>query len=318
MTHHVALFVFPGFQLLDAAGPASVYEGANAALGKAFYKITIVSPKGGAVRSVSGLTLESTAISRVRSKVLDSAFIVGGDEAGVTAMLRDRASATWMAQAFANTGRHGSVCSGSVLLAQWGLIQERRFATHWIAAPIVRANWPELDLDAESIFVEDGTLWTSAGVTAGIDMTLALVERDHGADVVRQIAQRLVLPVRRAGWQSQYSPLLQTQAARGGRYADLIAWMSTRLSKSLTVERLAERAGESVRTFHRHFTEASGFTPAEFVTRQRLELAQKLIRDGSSLKEASVKSGFSNAANLASAFRKHTGLSAAEWRHLHG
>ncbi len=256
-------------------------------------------------------------MARVKSATLDSVFLAGGDETGMRAIMRDKAAARWMTGAFAETPRHGSVCSGSAILAAWSLIKGRRFATHWSAVAAVQQNWPAENLDPDSIFVEDGTLWTSAGVTTGIDMTLAIVERDHGADIARQIAQRLVLPMRRAGWQSQYSPLLDTQSARDGRYADLIAWMSTHLAKPLTVETLEDRAGESVRTFHRHFTQASGFTPAEFVARQRLERAQSLIRNGACLKEASVKSGFSDAAHLSAAFKRQFGLSAAEWPNLH-
>jgi transcriptional regulator GlxA family with amidase domain len=321
MPHRVALAVFDGFQLLDATGPASVYGSANDALGsapEASYELQIVSACGGAVTSSSGVAVLTTAIADIAPTSLDSMFVVGGDDAGLRRASQDAALHDWVRAVQHCASRMGAICSGSVLLAHWGLIGTRRFASHWEAVPQIRQRWPELALDAESIFVEDGPLWTSAGVTTGIDMTLALVERDHGPAIARAVSQRLVLSVRRPGWQSQFSPLLAAQGGRGGRYADLIAWVATRLDQPLPVEALAERAGETLRSFHRNFTSATGSTPAQFITRTRLDRARSLIEDGRPLKQVAGMAGFANPARLSAAFQRELGLTAGEYRMLHG
>jgi transcriptional regulator GlxA family with amidase domain len=313
--HRVALIVFDGFQLLDIAGPASVYGAANDLLGYAAYQPIIVSRDGGAVRASCGLALESVALSAATPASFDSLFMTGGEEVDLRAAAADMALRDWTTSASASAKRFGSVCSGSVILAAWDLIGERKFATHWAAAAEVRRRWPDLALDSDAIYVADGSLWTSAGVTTGIDMTLALIDADHGAALARSIAQRLVLSARRPGWQSQFSPMLATE---GGRYADLIDWIGGNIARPLPVEALAERAGESLRSFHRNFTAATGSTPAQFITRHRVDRARALIVDGIALKHVAAQTGFAGVAQLSAAFAKIVGMTANEWRVVHG
>jgi transcriptional regulator GlxA family with amidase domain len=313
--HRVALIVFNGFQLLDTAGPASVYGAANDALGYNAYEVIIVSSNGNAVRSSCGLAVESISLSKIEPESLDSLFMTGGEEAGLRAAAADTALRDWTNAATKHANRFGSVCSGSLILAAWDLIGARKFATHWAATAQVQNRWPHLALDPDAIYVTDGPLWTSAGVTTGIDMTLAIVEADHGTALSRAIAQRLVLSARRPGWQSQFSPTL---AAQGGRYADLIDWIGTNIAKPLPVETLAERAGESLRSFHRNFTAATGSTPAQFVTRCRIDRARALIVEGVPLKQVAVQTGLLNVAQLSAAFTKIIGMTANEWRVVHG
>ncbi len=328
MTHRVAIAVFDGFQLLDATGPASVYGSANDAFAGVYdagvapksgaaYTVIMASTRGGPVSSSCGVTIMTTAIADMAPAHLDSLFLVGGEDEGLRLASEDRALRDWTRAVHGHTSRMGSICSGSLLLAHWGLIGSRRLATHWDAVPHIRKNWPELALDAESIFVEDGPLWTSAGVTTGIDMTLAIVERDHGPRIARAVAQRLVLSVRRPGWQSQFSPMLAAQAGRDDRYADLIAWIVTRLDKPLPVELLAERASETLRSFHRNFTAATRTTPAKFINRARIDRARALIEEGRSLKQVAGMTGFASAARLAAAFERELGLTASKYRMLH-
>jgi transcriptional regulator GlxA family with amidase domain len=311
----VALIVFNGFQLLDTAGPASVYGAANDALGYNAYEVIIVSRKGGSVRSSCGLAVETISTSKIEPESIDSLFMTGGEEAGLRAAAADEQLRHWTSSASATTSRFGSVCSGSVILAAWDLIGARKFATHWAATAEVQNRWPHLALDPDAIYVTDGTLWTSAGVTTGIDMTLAIVEADHGTVLSRAIAQRLVLSARRPGWQSQFSPTL---AIQGGRYADLIDWISANIGRPLNVETLAERAGESLRSFHRNFTAATGTTPAQFVTRRRVDHARALIVEGMTLKQVATQTGFAGVAQLSAAFAKVVGMTANEWRVVHG
>jgi transcriptional regulator GlxA family with amidase domain len=317
MVQRIALLVFPGFQMLDATGPASVFGGASEAVAGA-YAVTLLSGAGGPVNGLCGLSLTTTALGDAPPGQFDSFFIVGGNEAGIAAAIAQGGLRRWATVAAGLHARYGSICSGSVILAAWGLIGTRRFATHWRAAAEMRRRWPQLQLDPEAIFVEDGALWTSAGVTTGIDMALAMVERDHGPALAQAIAQRLVLATRRPGWQSQFSPALQAQVAEKGRYSGLANWLDEHVDEAISVETMADYCHESLRSFHRNFTAAMGQTPAQFLTRQRVDRARALIGEGQALKQVAVSAGFGDVARLSAAFRKTLGLSAHEWRVLHG
>jgi transcriptional regulator GlxA family with amidase domain len=318
VNHHVVFVAFEGFQLLDLTGPAAVYGAANDRLGWDAYRITMVGPEAPVALSNSGVSLNVSAFDDVRPETVDSFFISGGNEAGQKAFIANEQAKDWVWRAIPSSIRYGSICSGSVALAAWGLIGTRRFAAHWDAVSEVRRRWPELQLDPESLYVNDGPLWTSAGVTAGIDMALAIVEVDHGPDVARAVAQRLVLSVRRPGWQSQYSAALSAQGTRDGRYADVIAWIAANLAGDLSVEQLADRAGESERSFHRNFTEAVGETPARYVMTQRLNHARALIEQGHSLKSVASQCGFADPAPLSKAFKSRFGMTAGAYRLVNG
>jgi transcriptional regulator GlxA family with amidase domain len=313
------LFVaFDGFQILDVTGPSAVYGAANQELGTQTYALVVASRAGGMVRASNGLSLAAQPISDVAPHAVDAFFVVGGDGEGLRVLAADPVVRDWARTASLSARRYGAICSGSTILAAWDMIGVRRFATHWSAADQVRKNWPDLALDREAIFVEDGPLWTSAGVTTGIDMTLAIVERDHGAALAQLIAQRLVLSVRRPGWQSQFSPALSAQSGRDGRYSDLIAWISVSLDQPLPVEVLAARAGETLRSFYRNFSAATGQSPATFITCQRLDRARALIGDGIPLKTIAAKTGYADVARLSAAFARLFGLSAHQYRLVHG
>ncbi len=316
--HHIVFIAFEGFQLLDLTGPASVYGAANDRLGRDAYRITMMGPEAPFAVSNCGVTLSVKALDDVAPDTVDSFFISGGNVAGQKAFIANSDVKDWVWQAVPSSIRYGSICSGSVALAEWGLIGTRRFAAHWDAVSEIRRRYPALQLDAESLYVNDGPLWTSAGVTAGIDMALAIVEVDHGPDVARAVAQRLVLSVRRPGWQSQFSPALAAQGTRDGRYADVIAWISSSLAEDLSVEQLAERAGESPRSFHRNFADAVGDTPARYVMTQRLDHARALIEQGHSLKSVASQCGFIDAAPLSKAFKSRFGMTAGAYRLVNG
>jgi transcriptional regulator GlxA family with amidase domain len=318
MSHSIALIAFDGFQLLDLAGPAAVFGAANDRLGKEAYSIKYIAVEAPAVRSGCGLSIIASGLADVSPESIDSILISGGEDAGLRKLIANRSVRDWTICAVKAASRYGSICSGSIALAAWGLIGDRRFASHWEAVPEIRKRWPDLNLDPEPIFVNDGPLWTSAGVTTGIDMALAIVEADHGAGVARAVAQRLVLSVRRPGWQSQYSPTLAAQGARDGRYSDLIGWIAAHLDQPLGVETLAEQAGESTRSFHRNFTAAVGATPARYVMTRRLDHARILIGQGLSLKQVAAGCGFADAAHLSAAFQKQFGMTASAFRLVHG
>ena len=312
----IAIIGFGGAQLLDVTGPASVFACANDEADGPAYDVVIVSAEGGLFRA-SGVSLESVHCSSLSPDSVDTLLVAGGTEQGLRTTIRDEALREWTVATAARCRRFGSVCSGALVLAAWGLLDGRRVATHWSATAELARRFPALSVDAQALYVEDGRVWTSAGVTTGIDMSLALVERDLGAKVAASIARRLVLYARRPGTQSQFSPLLDAQAAADGAFAALIDWMHDHLAEPLDVETLAARAGQSVRSFHRKFTAATGSTPARFVEMLRLERARTLLGAGLPLKRIAADSGFGAPDQLTRAFTRTFGIAPSTYRELH-
>ena len=264
----VAIVVFPGFQLLDASGPASAFEIAER-FRPGSYRLSLVAPEGGQVESSSGLTL---AAGPLGAGAIDTVVVSGG-EIG-RSMAEAHRIVDWLRTIPAR--RVASVCSGAYLLAEAGLLDGRRATTHWESTDDFGRRYPKVTLDAERIFIRDGDVWTSAGITAGIDMALALIEDDHGPGLARRVAQQLVVHQRRPGGQSQFSALVDL-GGRTGRFTALIDWMRGHLAEPLTVERLADQAALSPRNFARAFSAETGVTPARAVERLRLEIARTAV-----------------------------------------
>ncbi|WP_088709912.1 GlxA family transcriptional regulator, partial [Noviherbaspirillum denitrificans] len=285
MPHTLAILVFDGVQILDVTGPASVFGGANDACGRVFYDVHIVSARGGVVPSSCAAQLATRAVRTLPPEDVDILLIAGGDEHAIRNLARDRILADWVSRTSAAAKRYGSICTGVFMLAELGLVDGRRVATHWSACKELEEDFPAVDVDADSLYVEDGHVWTSAGVTTGIDMCLAMVERDLGAKIANRIAARLVLYARRPGYQSQFSPVLKAQAKAGAPFGKLIDWMASNLHQPLDVPQLAERMAMSERSFYRKFTAAMGETPARFVEVLRLDRVRQLLEGGRSLKE---------------------------------
>ncbi|CAH0308781.1 HTH-type transcriptional regulator CdhR [Massilia sp. Bi118] len=314
---HIALLAFDGVQVLDITGPAAVFGAANDAPGGPHYRLHIVSPHGGAVASNCGVALVTAAICDVESQIMDTVLVAGGSGDGLRALAQDEAARAWMVRAAARARRYGSVCSGTFVLAHFGIIQGKRVATHWEGSTLLGRHYPDLQVDANALYVEDGRVWTSAGVTTGIDMCLALVARDLGEPVANEIAQRLVLYARRPGYQSQFSPMLAAQARADTAFSGLIEWIRAHLAESLDVERLAERAGMSPRSFHRRFLEATGETPGRFIETLRLDHARQLLQTRASLKEIAARSGYATQGQFSKAFARRFGLNPGLFREMH-
>jgi transcriptional regulator GlxA family with amidase domain len=314
---HIALLAFDGVQILDVTGPAAVFGAANDTAGGPFYRVHIVSAKGGAVASNCGVALMTEPICDVESKILDTVLATGGSGAGLRALAQDEAVRDWMIAASAGARRYGSVCSGTFVLAHFGIIRGKRVATHWEGSAQLGKHYPDLQIDANALYVEDGRVWTSAGVTTGIDMCLALVARDLGEPVANEIAQRLVLYARRPGYQSQFSPKLAAQARADTAFSGLIDWIREHLAEPLDVERLAERAGMSPRNFHRRFVEATGETPGRFVETLRLDHARQLLQTRASLKEIAARAGYPTQGQFSKAFTRRFGLRPSLFRDMH-
>jgi transcriptional regulator GlxA family with amidase domain len=273
MTRRIGVVIFPGFQLLDAAGPIAALEIAGR-FADGVYGIEVLAAEAGTVASSSGVRMAAAALGE---DAYDTIVISGGD--GTRSLLELAKIVAWLKRAAPAARRIASVCSGAYLLAEAGLLDGKRATTHWARSDDFARRYPKVRLEPDRIFVREGEVWTSAGITAGIDLALALVEDDLGGEIARRTAQQLVVHQRRAGGQSQFSALLE-MGGPSGRFASLMDWMRERLAEPLGVERLADRAAMSPRHFARAFSAETGVTPAKAVERLRLEAARVRVEAG--------------------------------------
>jgi transcriptional regulator GlxA family with amidase domain len=268
MARDIAVVVHPGFQLLDVAGPTTAFEIAER-FRPGSYDLTLLASGGGQVESSSSLRLSADPL---RDGPFDTVIVSGGEVVRSIEALGEIVA--WLKRL--KTRRLASVCSGAYFLAEAGLLDGRSATTHWESTDHFSRRYPKVKLDAELIFIRDGDVWTSAGISAGIDLALALIEDDLGPEVARRTAQQIVVHQRRPGGQSQFSALVE-MGGRTGRFVELIEWMRAHLAEPLTVERLADRAAMSPRNFARAFTSETGTTPAKAVERLRLETARTAV-----------------------------------------
>jgi transcriptional regulator GlxA family with amidase domain len=266
MTRTIGVVIFPDFQILDATGPIAAFEIA-ARVSPGAYRIEMLSAEGGEVASTSGVRLCARPLD---DTVYDILLVAGGRGSRLPTSLP---AVEWLRRNAPKARRVASVCTGAYLLAEAGLLDGRRATTHWGQTERFARRFPQVRLEADRIFVRDGEVWTSAGITAGIDLALALIEDDLGAEVARRTAQELVVHHRRPGGQSQFSALLDMGGVNG-RFANLMDWVRERLAERLNVERLADQAAMSPRHFARAFAAETGLTPAKAVERLRLEAAR--------------------------------------------
>ncbi|HEX4479151.1 MAG TPA: helix-turn-helix domain-containing protein [Polyangiaceae bacterium] len=314
----VVLVAYPGAQVLDVSGPAAVFSGANRFAPSPRYEVVVASSRGGVIETGGSVSIDTRALVSLSPRSGDIVLVVGGDDRAVIAALGDDVLRRWVVRAARVASRWGSVCSGTFVLAECGLLDGKRVATHWDGTAALARRYPTIDVDAEALYVVDGRTWTSAGVTTGIDMALAMVEEDHGARVAADIAQRLVLYGRRPGFQSQFSPLLRAQSESDAPFVALVDWIQAHLDERLDVECLARRAKQSPRDFHRKFVRATGKTPARFVEDLRLEQARTLLAHSMNLKQIAADTGFGSAVRLSRAFERRFGIKPTVFRELHG
>ncbi|MES2189424.1 MAG: GlxA family transcriptional regulator [Pseudomonadota bacterium] len=313
----VAILTFPGCQVLDVTGPAMVFGGGNDALGRTYYKCHILSAEGGLVRTSCAVTVDTESIDAVSPSSIDTLLIAGGDEHGLEKLAATDSVRQWVISASKKARRYGSICSGAFVLAHFGLLDGKRVATHWSNCAELAERWPEVNVDKNALFVNEGQLWTSAGVTTGIDMSLEMVSTDVGSAVAHTVAKRLVLYARRPGYQAQFSPILNAQSQAEEPFATLIQWMRENLAQPLDVPTLADKVAMSERTFLRKFTKTIGETPAHFVETLRLDQTRNLLAAGLLLKEIAGKTGYSTATQLSKAFDRRFGMTPMLFRDLH-
>jgi transcriptional regulator GlxA family with amidase domain len=296
MSIAVGFLIFPDFQLLDVAGPLAAFEAASALGGS--YRLELLAASAGPIRSSSGAVLEASAIEA--APPLDTLVISGGDGArrtGRTSPLID-----YVRRTAAMTRRTASICTGAYILAEAGLLDGKRATTHWSRADQFARRFPNVRLEADRIFVRDGTIWTSAGITAGIDLSLALIAEDVGETTALKTAQQLVVYYRRPGGQSQFSALLDMDRS-SPRFGPLMGWMREHLREDLPIERLAHQVAMSRRNFSRAFVAEIGVSPARAVQRLRLESARARIEGGRQpIERIAIDTGFRNAERMRRAF----------------
>lgn len=309
----IAIVAYEGVQLLDIAGPAAVFAEATAVNGRPLYQVQVVSAAGGPVSTSAGVTIKTSCLAH-RQVPLAMVVVAGADRPALDMASRDERLRYEIVSLAGTVERLASVCTGAFMLAAWGLLDGRRAATHWAGASAFTRLFPAVALDRNALFVRDGKIWTSAGVSTGIDMALAMVEADHGSALATAVARRLVLPSRRPGHQSQFSALLDAQA---GPYATLTEWVADNLAADLSLEALADRAGQAPRTFHRRFSKALGMTPAAFVERLRVDRARLLLETGLSQDQIARQLGFGGQDQFARAFRRVFALAPTIYRALH-
>lgn len=312
----VVFLAYEGFQILDLTGPAAVFESANYLLKREAYEVLAISPAGGPLKSSSGVAVGTRAMTRVPKGRIDTFLIMGAAKPEVVAAIRDPIIRRWAPRWAALASRYGSVCSGALVLASLALLDGKRAATHWDACDPLAAGFAKVKVDADASYVVDGKVWTSAGVTTGIDMALAMVERDYGAALASDIAKRLVVYARRPGHQSQFSALLTAQVRADNPFSQLIDWMGNRLSKSLDGPTLAARAGLTERSFYRKFAAATGQTPAQFIESLRIDAARALLARDLSIKAVAAQVGM-DPRRLNAAFERRFGMSAQLYRAMH-
>ena len=307
---------FPQSELLDCVGPWAVLGYTNEVIGREVYATHLVTAASGDIQTRHGLVLSAarTLADLAKRRRPDTLVVCGG---APTDHLPppERAVARWLRRHHRDVARIISICTGAFVLGAAGLLDARRATTHWQFVHLLRQWYPKAQIDDDAIFVRDGPIWTSAGITAGIDLMLALVEQDHGHGVAMSVAKNLVLFLRRSGRQAQFSQALQRQDREPGRLRDLPAFILEHLDESLSTERLALRVGMSARSLTRWCERELGESPAALVRRLRLEEAQRLLEQTSlPLKAIAARTHIGDSATLWRIFVRHLGVTPAEYR----
>jgi transcriptional regulator GlxA family with amidase domain len=290
----VGLVVTPNFQAMNLAA-ISVFEWANETVGETIYDLRVLAEGGGQVRVSIGLNLETSGLDEVKFDTV----IVGGsaNPTPTTPGMRE-----YIIEAAKNSRRIASICTGAFVLADAGVLDGRRATTHWMLAHELRERFPKIKVMDDQIFIVDGNVWTSAGLSAGIDLALGMVEKDLGADLARAVAQKLVVYHRRSGGQSQHSALL-TIHPRSDRIQNALTFAEANLGSSLSVEQLAEAAHLSPRQFSRAFLSETGTSPAKAIQQLRLEAARRMVEQTRhSVDMIAAETGFGSAERMRRAF----------------
>jgi len=316
MPRKIAVLAVEDAQLLDVTGPFQCFATANNLTETGHrlpYEPIVVSPQGGPLPTCGGLVVMTRSLADLAGEEIDTLIVAGG--IGTRRAMHDSALIQAIRDWSGRVRRLASVCTGAFLLAETGLLDGRRVATHWRAAEELQRRFPRLEVDPEPIFIQDGAIWTSAGITAGIDLSLALIQDDLGHDLAMRIARQLVVFLKRPGGQAQFSANLEAQIAADPDFAELHAWVRDHLDEELKVERLAEQAGMSARTFARAYAAKAGRTPARMVEAMRIESARRVLEATERpLKQIARDCGFGDEERMRRAFQRRLGVCPLDYR----
>jgi transcriptional regulator GlxA family with amidase domain len=314
----IVMVGFNNHQILDIVGPMEMFTGASQTGDDTTrYEATIVAHKMGPLSSTGHMrlmadrTFESYTEADLRQ--IDTLLIAGG--VGISTAMREGDVMKFIKRAAPHARRIGSICTGAFALARLGMLDGRRATTHWEAVDHMKTRYPNIDVEEDALYVQDDHIWTSAGVTAGIDMALAMIEEDYGHEVTLAVARRHVVYMIRPGGQSQFSARLIGQSKPPGRLGNLVEWVGENPNADLSVPALAERAAMSERSFARHFSAEVGMTPARFVERTRLDYArQYLEQEAKSLDEIFMAAGFASAEQMRRSFQRCLNITPQAYR----
>jgi transcriptional regulator GlxA family with amidase domain len=309
------VLAYPAVQLLDVTGPLQVFASANDLMAKAGearpYAIHLVAPGGHSVKASSGVALVADPLSSFETGV-DTLVVAGGENFNAASL--DPVLVEWVRARTRQARRTASICTGAFLLASAGVLDGRRAVTHWLHCAELARRFPAVHVESDPIFVRDGSVWTSAGVTAGIDLALALVEEDLGRTVALSLARYLVVFLKRPGGQAQFSEALSLQAAED-EFGSLHDWINKHLAEDLSLSALASHAGMSERSFSRHYSDSIGLTPARAVERLRVEGARRLLSDTRlPIKRISQRCGFGSDETMRRSFVRLLGVTPQDYR----
>ena len=311
----VVFLVYPDIVLLDLVGPLQVFSHAlDAKTRDNGYECAVVSVGGDMTPTNTVVSIPTLSVSQVSQRDIHTLVVVGGD--GAIPGMRDTVLVQAVQDLAENAVRICSVCSGALILGAAGLLDGRRAVTHWDDCKMLAEEFPQVRVELDPIFVKDGNTWTSAGITAGIDMALAITSEDLGRQSALEMARSMVAQMVRSGGQSQYSPTLGRQLTdRAGRFEDLHSWVADNIASTITVEQLAEQVGMSARNFARTYTNTMGKTPAKAVEAMRIERAQDFLESTpKSIKEIAVACGFKDENRMRRAFLRTLNVSPSEYR----
>jgi len=311
---------YDGAEILDITGPIGVFYKLNCCLcdqgeTESGYDVMLLAEKPGPFSSSSGVRLVADGSWHEADGEPDTIIVVGSPDDVMARMLKHRGFLEWLGSAGKRARRLVSVCTGAFFLAEAGLLDGRRVTTHWMDLDRLRRDYPQVVVEPDAIYVRDGSVATSAGVTAGMDLALSLVEEDFGREMALTVARRLVMFLKRPGGQAQFSTQLRAQMVDGGPLAPLLSWLRDNPLRNVTVEELADRAAMSPRNFARVFLRETGMTPAKYLDHLCLERALVLLEDSTiPIATVALESGFTSAEQLRRTFLRQMGITPVAYR----
>jgi transcriptional regulator GlxA family with amidase domain len=311
----IVMLAFAGAQILDVVGPLQMLAGVNDEKpgGAPPYRLTVLAERKGEIVTSSGLRLVADGAWQDLPRTIDTLIVAGGE--GTREAQRSKVLLAAVRAAAKRARRIVSVCSGAFLLAAAGLLKDKRATTHWQSTDDLARIFPDIAVEPDAIYVRDGNIWTSAGVTAGMDLALALVREDFGDDMALAVARRHVVFLMRPGGQSQFSAHLSAEAHTEGKLGKLLRWIPDHVGDALDVAALARKANMSERNFARVFREETGKTPALFVECARIDTARRLLTQSAlAVETVAVRTGFGSEERMRRAFQRHLKVSPASFR----